>query len=144
MEHFTPLASLTGGALIGAAAGLLLLANGRIAGISGIFGGALGGALGGSDRGRSWRLLFVAGLILGAWLAADAGLGMGVEIAASWPRIALAGLLVGFGTRLGGGCTSGHGVCGLARLSRRSLAATLAFMAAGMATVFVLRHLAGS
>ncbi len=140
MEHFTPFASLIGGALIGAAAGLLLLANGRIAGISGI----LGGIPGGIHHGGSWRLLFVAGLILGAWLAAQAGFGMGVEITAGWPRIALAGLLVGFGTRLGGGCTSGHGVCGLARLSRRSLAATFTFMAAGMATVFVLRHLAGS
>jgi uncharacterized membrane protein YedE/YeeE len=141
MEHFTPIASLIGGALIGASAALLLLGSGRIAGISGI----VGGLMMSEGRGKSefWRALFVIGLVLGAWLAAQAGFGFGVEIAAGWPTIIVAGLLVGFGTRMGGGCTSGHGVCGLARFSKRSLAATLTFMAAGMATVFVLRHVMG-
>lgn len=136
MEHFTPIASLVGGALIGTSAALLFLGNGRIAGISGI----VAGMLGGTGLRETWRLLFIAGLVLGAWLAAGAGFGIGVEIAADWPAVAFAGLLVGFGTRMSGGCTSGHGVCGLARFSKRSLVATLVFMAAGMATVFIMRH----
>jgi hypothetical protein len=136
MDSFTPFASLAGGALIGIAAALLILGNGRIAGISGIAGGLL------SDRagGRAWRVLFLLGLVAGALAAARLGAGPLPEIEAGWPLIVIAGLLVGFGTRLGGGCTSGHGVCGLARLSPRSVVATVLFMAAGMATVFLLRH----
>jgi len=134
---FSPLAGLVGGALIGLASSALLLGNGRIAGVSGI----LGGSLLGPWTERGWRLAFLLGLPLGAWLAsrltADA---MGFAITQQPALLIAGGLLVGFGTQLGGGCTSGHGVCGLARGSRRSLVATLTFMAAGAATVFVLRH----
>jgi uncharacterized protein len=136
MDSFTPIASLAGGGLIGVAAALLILVNGRIAGISGIAGGLFSPEGGG----RSWRLLFLIGLVLGAIAMNALGLGPRPEIDAAWPMIVLAGALVGFGTRLGGGCTSGHGVCGLARLSPRSLAATAIFMAAGIATVFLMRH----
>jgi uncharacterized protein len=133
--HFTPWTSLAGGMLIGAAAAMLVLLSGRIAGVSGIVGGLI--ALKRGDI--AWRLAFVGGLLV-APLAMlfysvnpriDAGLG----------TLALAGLLVGLGTRYGAGCTSGHGVCGLSRLSPRSLVATGAFMAAGIVTVFVTRHL---
>ncbi|HWH83704.1 MAG TPA: YeeE/YedE family protein [Burkholderiaceae bacterium] len=137
---FTPWTALAGGAVIGAAAGLLALLNGRVAGISGIVGALLRPVAGDV----AWRIAFVIGLIA-------APLAYGVfapwpvpRIDASWPTLALAGLLVGVGTRYGSGCTSGHGVCGLSRLSLRSLAATLAFMASGFAAVFVLRHLAGA
>lgn len=140
MTHFTPLASTLGGLLIGLAASLLLLFNGRIAGVSGV----LGHALAPEDGERAWRLLFLAGLLAG-------GLVLAILHPAAFdgaaPRslgpVILAGLLVGFGTRLGGGCTSGHGVCGIARLSPRSIAATVVFMAAGVATVFVARHVLG-
>ncbi|HWA49679.1 MAG TPA: YeeE/YedE thiosulfate transporter family protein [Dongiaceae bacterium] len=139
--NFTPFSALAGGALIGLAAALLWLALGRIAGISGILGQALRGATGAE---RAWRILFLAGLPLGAWLAVSLGW---TTIPTSPPAslvLAIAGgLLVGFGTRLGGGCTSGHGVCGLARLSPRSLVATALFMAAGVATTVALRHLIG-
>ncbi|HEY8153316.1 MAG TPA: YeeE/YedE family protein [Myxococcota bacterium] len=138
---FTPLAAIVGGVLIGIASSLLLLASGRIAGISGI----LGSALRPLCPDRVWRLLFLIGLPLGA-LAASAILGRGPapRMAASAPVLVLAGLLVGFGTQLGSGCTSGHGVCGLARRSKRSLVATLTFMLTGAVTVFVVRHLLGS
>ncbi|TCP13660.1 hypothetical protein EV683_10695 [Crenobacter luteus] len=133
---FTPASSLAGGALIGVAVVVYLRLAGRIAGISGVVGGLI-------ERAADWpvRLAFVAGLVVAPtlWLAFG-----GVLPAASgqgWPSLLAAGLLVGFGTRLGSGCTSGHGVCGLARRSPRSLAATLAFMAAGFATVYVTRHL---
>jgi uncharacterized membrane protein YedE/YeeE len=133
--HFTPWTSLAGGMLIGAAAALLVLLSGRIAGISGILGGLI--ALRRGDI--AWRLAFIGGLLVAPIAMIlhpmnpriDAGLG----------TLVLAGLLVGLGTRYGAGCTSGHGVCGLARLSPRSLVATGAFMAAGIATVFVTRHL---
>jgi uncharacterized membrane protein YedE/YeeE len=138
---FTPLSALIGGVMIGGAAALLWLCLGRIAGISGI----LGGALHGSDWAeRAWRILFLIGLPAGAGLAVL--LGWAAVPSAPPLRLGLAivgGLLVGFGTRLGSGCTSGHGICGLARLSPRSLVATAIFMAAGMASVFVLRHLIG-
>jgi uncharacterized membrane protein YedE/YeeE len=131
------LAPLAGGALIGAAAALLLLANGRIAGISGI----LGGLLGPSARDWAWRTAFVVGLLAGpALFRLGAGHWPEVRIGASWPMLVAAGLLVGFGTRLGSGCTSGHGVCGLARLSPRSFGAVATFMAAAMLTVFLVRH----
>jgi uncharacterized membrane protein YedE/YeeE len=139
MTVFTPIASLAGGALIGGAAALLWLALGRIAGISGILGGLAGAAAG--DRG--WRAAFLAGLV-GAPLAWALLAGAPeVEVAAGPLTLVVAGLLVGFGTRLGSGCTSGHGVCGLARLSPRSVAATAVFMATAAATVFVLRHVVG-
>jgi uncharacterized protein len=131
------LAALAGGALIGLATALLLLADGRIAGISGIVGGVLGR---GAPGERSWRLFFLAGLVGGGVIArAVAPQSLG-PVLASAPVLALAGLLVGFGTRLGGGCTSGHGVCGNARLSRRSIAATGTFMAVAAAVVFLVRH----
>jgi len=137
---FTPWASLAGGLLVGVAAAMLILFNGRVAGISGIVGGLLRPARG--DLG--WRVAFVAGLVAAplAWLAVAAA--PRLHVAASVPALVAAGLLVGVGTRLGSGCTSGHGVCGISRGSRRSLAATATFMAAGFAVVFVARHLPGS
>jgi len=135
---FTPLSGFLGGLLIGLAAVTLLIANGRIAGVSGIIGGLLRPAHG--DAG--WRILFVTGLWLGALCFAAIGGGLfPVEVKTSLRVIVVAGLLVGIGTRMGSGCTSGHGVCGIARFSRRSLVATAVFMAAGVATVFVTRHL---
>ncbi|MFH1805888.1 MAG: YeeE/YedE family protein [Pseudomonadota bacterium] len=141
MENFTPLSALIGGGLIGLASGLYLILNGRIAGISGIVGTLL--TPNGSER---WeKLAFVAGLIIGPLLMiALPGFAVESVVRASWPVIILGGILVGFGTRLGSGCTSGHGICGLSRLSPRSLVATLAFMAAGFVTVFILRHLIGA
>ena len=135
--HFTPWSALAGGIVIGSSAALLLLLNGRIAGISGILGGLLRPAAG--DAG--WRIAFVAGLIFSPVLYALFARLPGATIEAGYPVLVLAGLLVGTGTRYGSGCTSGHGVCGLSRLSPRSLAATAAFMAAGFVTVFVVRHL---
>ena len=137
--HFTPYTALLGGALIGAAAALLLLANGRIAGISGIVGGLLAPVKGDS----AWRVAFVAGMLGAPLLYALFARLPEVRIDAGHGALVLAGLLVGVGTRYGSGCTSGHGVCGISRLSPRSLVATGVFMAAGFATVYVLRHLAG-
>lgn len=145
MIESMPLASLVGGAMIGLSAALLLALNGRIAGISGIFGGLLEGVV---ERGpgheRRWRAMFIAGLLLGgvALRLLDARYLPGPAVD-SYVALILAGLLVGFGTRLGSGCTSGHGICGLSRLSTRSLVATLAFMAAAFATTFVVRHVIG-
>lgn len=136
VTDFTPGTALIGGALIGLAAALLLLANGRIAGISGILGGSLAAAA----AERSWRLAFLAGLPLGALAVGMARGGLSIDVSASPPALIAAGLLVGFGTQLGSGCTSGHGVCGMARASVRSVTATLVFMATGAATVFVVRH----
>ncbi|BBM04082.1 YeeE/YedE family protein [Microbulbifer sp. GL-2] len=136
---FTPATAFTGGALIGLASVLLLLFNGRIAGISGIIGGLLDRA-----SGIGWRLAFIAGMLIAplAWQVFSAL--PTIEIEAGYPTLIAAGLLVGFGSRYGSGCTSGHGVCGLSRLSIRSLVATLVFMTAGFATVFVVRHLLAS
>jgi uncharacterized protein len=136
--HFTPWASLAGGILLGIAAALFILLNGRVLGISGIVGGLVRPRRG--DAG--WRVAFLAGLLLAPVLWSLFAAPVVPRIEAGPALLVLAGLLVGWGTRYGSGCTSGHGVCGLARLSPRSLAATLAFMAAGFATVFVLRHLA--
>ena len=134
--HFTPWPALAGGLLIGLAAAAFVLVNGRIAGISGILGGLLRPVQGDV----AWRVAFVAGLV-GAPLAYALFAPLpAVRIDAGAGTLAAAGLLVGLGTRYGSGCTSGHGVCGLARLSPRSLVATVSFMAAGFATVFVLRH----
>jgi len=134
-SHFTPWSSLAGGMLIGLAAAMLVLLNGRVAGISGIVGGLLvprGGDIG-------WRLAFVGGLLVAP--AAMSFYDVNPRIDAGFGTLAAAGLLVGIGTSYGSGCTSGHGVCGLSRLSPRSLVATLTFMGAGMATVLVTRHL---
>ena len=140
MENFTPLSAAIGGVLIGLAAALLLWLNGRIAGISGI----LTGALEQTGAPRGWRWMFLAGLVGGGFLALLAGHQPAAGITGmSGPVVIAAGLLVGVGTRLGSGCTSGHGVCGIARLSVRSLAATLTFMLTASATVFVVRHVLG-
>lgn len=135
--HFTPWPSLAGGVVIGAAAAMFILLNGRIAGVSGIIGGLLRPAGGGF----SWRFAFVAGLVLAPAAYALLSELPVPTIGAGFPLLVLAGFLVGVGTSYGSGCTSGHGVCGVSRLSPRSLIATAAFMAAGFATVFVLRHL---
>lgn len=131
---------LAGGALIGLAAALYLLLNGRIAGITGILAAATGLQRGGS---RTISLGFLAGLLLGGAAAMTWVRAPDLQIAASTPMLIIAGLLVGFGTRWGSGCTSGHGVCGLARLSPRSLVATLVFMGVAAVTVFLLRHVVG-
>lgn len=136
-NHFTPWASLAGGVLLGLAAAMFVLFNGRVLGISGIVGGLVKPVAG--DAG--WRLAFVAGLVAAPLLWQLFAPLPVPRIEATQPVLVIAGLLVGWGTRYGSGCTSGHGVCGLARLSPRSLAATLAFMAAGFATVFLARHL---
>ncbi len=140
MDHFTPLASTLGGALIGLSASLLLLFNGRIAGISGIFAGLLS-----PTRGEiAWRASFLGGLLLGGlalFLAAPSLFAVNYD--RTIPMVAIAGLLVGVGVRLGAGCTSGHGVCGISRLSIRSAIATVTFIATGALTVYVVRMLAG-
>ena len=136
---FTPWSALLGGMLIGLAAALFLLLNGRIAGISGI----LGGLLRPSKGDVAWRAAFLAGLVCAPLLHAVVARLPEVVVDADYATLAVAGLLVGVGTRYGSGCTSGHGVCGLSRRSPRSLAATLTFMAAGFVTVFVVRHLLG-
>jgi uncharacterized membrane protein YedE/YeeE len=140
MNGFTPLPALAGGALIGLAATLFLLTHGRVAGISGIFGTLLRRA---SDD-RTTALSFVAGLVVAGILVRLIHPG---AFATSWtaalPTLFAAGLIVGFGTQLGSGCTSGHGVCGISRLSTRSIVATMVFMATGIATVFVVRHVSG-
>lgn len=137
MHNFTPISGFAGGALIGLAAALLMLLTGRIAGVTGI----VGGLLRADTSDRLWRIAFVAGLIAAPLIAALFG--------APLPRpamnrslvvVAVAGLLVGFGTRMGNGCTSGHGVCGFARLSTRSIVATFIFMTAAIATVAIARH----
>ncbi|WP_105104388.1 YeeE/YedE family protein [Microbulbifer pacificus] len=137
---FTPLTALAGGVLIGLASAWLILMNGRIAGISGILGGLLDWPRG--DRG--WRLAFVLGLLAGPAIWGLFHALPDIEIHASATMLVAAGLLVGIGTRYAAGCTSGHGVCGLSRLSPRSFAATLTFMGGGFATVYVIRHLLGA
>ncbi len=138
-QHFTPWAALAGGLLIGLAAALFVLLNGRIAGISGILGGLLRPARG--DIG--WRLAFALGIVAAPAVYLLFAALPRPQVDAGFAELIVAGLLVGVGTRYGSGCTSGHGVCGLSRLSPRSLVATLVFMAAGFATVFVIRHLLG-
>jgi uncharacterized protein len=140
MANFTPLSAAVGGALIGLASAALMLLAGRVAGISGIFGAVLG--LGTGDR--AWRAAFIAGLILVPVAAMLTGYSVPLpQMPASWALIVVAGLLVGFGARLGGGCTSGHGVCGMARLSKRSIAATVVFMGAAVIVVALMRHVVG-
>ena len=134
MTTFTPLSAAIGGALIGLAAVLLMLLTGRLAGISGILGGLLS-----SSRDRAWRVAFILGLIL----APVAGTLAGYPMSASWVIVIAAALLVGFGTRLASGCTSGHGVCGIARLSTRSIVATVVFMSSAIVVVALTRHMLG-
>jgi len=136
MAPFDPVSAAIGGALIGLAATLLMLLTGRIAGISGILGDLVD--LAGGDR--TWRLAFVAGLIAAPLLLAAAGLRLRAPAMPGWTVILIAGLLVGFGTRLGSGCTSGHGICGIARLSPRSMVATLTFMAVAIIVVAITHH----
>ena len=136
---FTPYASLSGGVLIGVAAAMFVLLNGRIAGISGV----LGGLLKPVNGDVLWRVAFVVGLVASPAVYALFTSVPTPRVDATWGALVLAGLLVGVGTRYGAGCTSGHGVCGLSRLSPRSLAATATFMGAGFVTVFVIRHVLG-
>ena len=137
MTEFTPVSALIGGALIGLSAALMMVLTGRVAGISGIMAGAL--AFVGGDR--AWRAAFIAGLVLSPLLAMLVGLRLPDPVMPpSWAVVVVAGLLVGFGTRLGGGCTSGHGVCGIARFSMRSIVATLIFMGVAMVVVYAGRH----
>jgi uncharacterized membrane protein YedE/YeeE len=139
-NNFTPWTALAGGALIGLSAALFILINGRIAGITGIIGGLFGSAM--HDAG--WRIAFTAGLIIAPiiWLLFAAL--PEIKIDASYGLLAIAGLIVGLGARYGSGCTSGHGVCGISRLSPRSIIATLTFMSTGFLTVFVMRHALGA
>jgi uncharacterized protein len=139
LSSFTPWASLSGGVLIGIAAAMFILLNGRIAGISGI----LGGLLTPQKGDILWRALFIAGMVLAptAWLLTAPLPDM--QIDASYPLLIVAGLIVGISTRYGSGCTSGHGVCGISRMSPRSIVATLAFMFSGFVTVYIIRHLVG-
>ena len=137
--NFTPWTALAGGVLIGAAASLFVLLNGRIAGISGL----LASLLDRGAEGRGEKLIFLLGVLLAPLLWMLFGALPVMEFQSGWIGLVVAGLLVGIGTRYGAGCTSGHGVCGISRLSPRSIVATLMFMAAGFVTVFVLRHLLG-
>ncbi|MCB4811096.1 YeeE/YedE family protein [Methylovorus menthalis] len=135
--NFTPIPAFVGGLLIGVAAAMLILLNGRIAGVSGI----LGRLLQSWGKESAWSVLFILGLVLAPWFYSLAAPLPEAQIEAGHARLIIAGLLVGIGTRLASGCTSGHGVCGLSRLSLRSLAATITFMLAGIVTVPVVRHL---
>lgn len=137
--NFTPWSALAGGVLIGLAAGLFVVCNGRIAGISGLLGSLLS-----AGEGRVEKAVFLLGLILAPLLWGLFSALPVLDFQTGWLGLLIAGLLVGVGTRYGSGCTSGHGVCGIARLSPRSLVATLGFMSAGFATVYVLRHLVGA
>ena len=140
MANFTPISAAIGGALIGFAAVLLMLLNGRIAGVTGIFTGLIDP----NSSDRAWRATFVAGLIAAPLSAALLGYTIPIpHMPTSFATIAVAGLLVGFGTRFSNGCTSGHGICGIARLSPRSITATAIFMAAAIVVVAVTRHVVG-
>ncbi len=140
LENFTPISALLGGALIGLSVSLLLLLNGRMAGISGI----MNGLFSSPKKEELWRGLFLIGLIIGAvlfqWLSNDS-----LQLRQNYPLwlIVVGGFFVGMGTRMGSGCTSGHGICGMANFSRRSIVATITFMLSGMGTVFIVKHVIG-
>lgn len=136
-EHFTPWLSFLGGIIIGLAAAMLLLFNGRVAGISGILGNLLEPGL----KEKSWQLWFILGMIVAPMLYRFSYMIPTMTISANWTTLIIAGLLVGIGTRFSGGCTSGHGVCGISRLSPRSIIATICFMAAGFIIVYIVRHI---
>ena len=138
-NHFTPWSALAGGGLIGISVALLILVNGRVAGITGIIGGLFKPIK--SDI--AWRIAFTLGLVIAPILWLLLAPLPEITIDASYNLLVIAGLIVGFGARLGSGCTSGHGVCGISRLSPRSIIATLAFMGTGFLTVFIVRHLLG-
>lgn len=136
MAAFDPVSALIGGALIGLAAVLMMRLTGRIAGVSGILGGVLTAPTGD----RAWRFAFIAGLIAVPVISGMLGRPMASPVTPGWLAIVAGGLLVGFGSRMGGGCTSGHGICGMSRLSPRSIVATCVFMATAAITVAVVRH----
>ena len=143
MENFTPIASLMGGMLIGLSVSVMLLFSGKIAGISGIVGGILSPA----QNDTQWRLVFLGGLLVGGLMVGFFSADLfaidnvfAIEIERSWPALILAGLLVGFGSHFGSGCTSGHGVCGISRLSPRSLVATMTFISTGALAVYIVNH----
>ncbi len=141
LVHFSPYSSFAGGMLIGIATAILVLFNGRIAGVSGILGQALNGGI---VRDNLWRIAFVMGIIAAPalWQIWVGEIEIVIQTNALW--LMIAGLLVGVGTSYGSGCTSGHGICGLSRLSMRSLIATLSFMISGMVTVYIMRHILGA
>lgn len=140
MENFTPVSAIIGGVMIGAASSMLLLLSGRLAGISGIMAGLLPPKRDDID----WRILFIGGLLVGTFIyQLFAGEGYEVSFSVGWPAIVIGGLLTGIGTRVGSGCTSGHGVCGMGRLSPRSMVATPTFIVFGGLTVFAARHVVG-
>lgn len=138
--HFTPYSALIGGLIIGVSAALFILMNGRIAGISGI----IGGLLKPMKHDVLWRVAFVVGLFMAPTLYSLFAQMPDIQVDTNYPLLVLAGLLVGIGTRYGSGCTSGHGICGISRLSPRSIIATCVFMSSGIITVFIMRHVFGS
>ena len=140
MTEFTPYAGLLGGAVIGLAAFLLLWINGNIAGISGI----VGNLLNTRESNNLWRWSFVLGLIIGPLLAENWDYSLPTDIDLSWPLVLIGGALVGLGSRLGSGCTSGHGICGIGRLSQRSIIATIVFMLVAVVAVFITQHVIGA
>jgi len=142
MASVAPVTAISGGLLIGLSAALFLLLSGRIAGVSGL--AATAARIGSGSTPWAQAICFIIGLPIGAWLMTSFVRHPEIVVTSSIPRLAIAGLLVGVGTRMANGCTSGHGVCGVARLSPRSLAATATFMAIGVATVFVARHMIGA
>lgn len=139
MTEFTPYSALIGGMILGVSGFLLLLLNGQIAGISGIFANLF---LNFSKK-LTWQICFLVGLVIGPLLVIPFGYHLPTDIDLGWPAIIIGGFLVGFGSRMGSGCTSGHGICGMGRFSPRSIIATISFMSAGIVTVFVIRHLLG-
>lgn len=140
MTEFTPLSALFGGAILGASALFLLWLNGNVAGISGI----ISRAIQYQPRNGLWRWMFLFGLIIGPMVVGVIGFGIPKQIDVSWPLIVSGGLLVGVGSKLGSGCTSGHGICGIGRISTRSIVATAVFMLTALVVVFVVRHIVGS